>query len=77
MDAAVSNLSEHSPAEALTVPVVRGETQTLMRHLAALRGEADARAVYKRLSLAALTIAAQRGVSPEVIAEMQRVLLLR
>jgi predicted short-subunit dehydrogenase-like oxidoreductase (DUF2520 family) len=77
MDAAVSNLSEHSPAEALTGPVVRGETATLMQHLAALRTDADARAVYKRLSLAALTIAAQRGVAPEVIAEMQRVLLLR
>ena len=35
------------------------------------------RAVYKRLSLAALAIAAQRGVPPETIAEMQRVLLLR
>ena len=77
MDAAVSNLSEHSPVEALTGPVVRGETETLLHHLAALRGDADARAVYKRLSLAALTIAAQRGVPPEVIAEMQRVLLLR
>jgi predicted short-subunit dehydrogenase-like oxidoreductase (DUF2520 family) len=77
MDAAVSNLAEHSPAEALTGPVVRGETATLVRHLAALRSDADARAVYKRLSLAALTIAAQRGVPPETIAEMQRVLLLR
>jgi predicted short-subunit dehydrogenase-like oxidoreductase (DUF2520 family) len=77
MDAAVSNLGEHTPAEALTGPVVRGETATLLRHLAALRGDADARAVYKRLSLAALTIAAQRGVAPETIAEMQRVLLLR
>lgn len=77
MDAAVSNLSEHSPEEALTGPVVRGETTTLVRHLAALRNDADARAVYKRMSLAALTIAAQRGVPPETIAEMQRVLLLR
>ena len=77
MDAAVSNLSDHSPKDALTGPVVRGETDTLMRHLGALRQDADARAVYKRLSLAALAIAAQRGVPPETIAEMQRVLLLR
>ena len=77
MDAAVSNLAEHSPAEVLTGPVVRGETETLIRHLAALRSDADARAVYKRLSLAALTMAAQRGVDPETIAEMQRILLLR
>ena len=77
MDAAVSNLAEHSPAEALTGPVVRGEAETLLHHLAALRSHAEARAVYKRLSLAALAIAAQRGVPPETIAEMQRVLLLR
>ncbi len=77
MDAAVSNLADHSPAEVLTGPVVRGEADTLLHHLAALRPHAEARAVYKRLSLAALTIAAQRGVAPEIIAEMQRVLLLR
>jgi predicted short-subunit dehydrogenase-like oxidoreductase (DUF2520 family) len=77
MDAAVSNLAEHSPAEALTGPLVRGEAETLLHHLAALRSHAEARAVYKRLSLAALAIAAQRGVGPETIAEMQRVLLLR
>lgn len=77
MDAAVSNLADHSPVEALTGPIVRGETATIVRHLAALRGHADARAVYKRLSLAALTMAVQRGVPPETIAEMQRALLLR
>jgi len=77
MDAAVSNLADHSPVEALTGPVVRGEAETLMHHLTALRGDPDARAVYKRLSLAALSIAAQRGVPSETIAEMQRILLLR
>jgi predicted short-subunit dehydrogenase-like oxidoreductase (DUF2520 family) len=77
MEAAVSNLAESSPVDALTGPVVRGETETVMRHLAALRHEAEARAVYKRMSLAALSIAAERGVSPEVIEEMRRVLLLR
>ena len=77
MDAAVSNLADHSPVEALTGPIARGETETLVHHLTALRGDADARAVYKRLSLAALNIAAQRGVPPETIAEMQRILLLR
>jgi predicted short-subunit dehydrogenase-like oxidoreductase (DUF2520 family) len=77
MEAAVANLAETSPVEALTGPVVRGETDVLMRHLGALRRDADARAVYKRLSLAALTLAAQRGVPRETIEEMQRVLLLR
>jgi predicted short-subunit dehydrogenase-like oxidoreductase (DUF2520 family) len=77
MEAAVANLAETSPVEALTGPVVRGETEVLIRHLGALRRDADARAVYKRLSLAALTLAAQRGVPRETIEEMQRILLLR
>ena len=77
MEAAVANLADTSPVEALTGPVVRGETDVLMRHLGALRRDADARAVYKRLSLAALTLAARRGVPRETIEEMQRVLLLR
>jgi predicted short-subunit dehydrogenase-like oxidoreductase (DUF2520 family) len=77
MDAAVSNLAETSPVEALTGPIVRGETETLIRHLSALRRNAEARAVYKRLSISALEIAVERGVAPEIIEEMRRVLLLR
>ena len=77
MEAAVTNLADSSAAEALTGPVVRGETETVIRHLTALRANADARAVYKRLSLAALSIAAERGVPRETIDEMQKVLLLR
>ena len=77
MEGAVSNLTDHSPIEALTGPVVRGETETVLRHLAALRGHNDARAVYKRLSLAALALAAQRGTDPAALDAMQRALLLR
>jgi predicted short-subunit dehydrogenase-like oxidoreductase (DUF2520 family) len=77
MDAAVSNLAEKAPADVLTGPIVRGEVDTIIRHLTALRQEPEARAVYKRLSLTALAIAAQRGVAPEVIEEMRRALLLR
>jgi predicted short-subunit dehydrogenase-like oxidoreductase (DUF2520 family) len=77
MEAAVSNIAETPPAEALTGPIVRGETDTVIRHLTALRTHAEARAVYKRLSLSALEIAAERGVDPEVIEEMRRALLLR
>jgi len=77
MEAAVSNIAEVSPSEALTGPVVRGETETVLRHLNALRGDPDARAVYKRLSLVALAMAAERGVDRSNIDEMQRLLLLR
>jgi predicted short-subunit dehydrogenase-like oxidoreductase (DUF2520 family) len=77
MEAAVSNIAEVPPTEALTGPVVRGETETVLRHLNALRGDPDARAVYKRLSLVALAMAAERGVDQSKIDEMQRLLLLR
>ena len=39
--------------------------------------EADARAVYKRVSLAALGIAQRRGVPQEQLEAMQKLLLLR
>lgn len=77
MEGAVTNLGDIPPEEALTGPVVRGEIDTVMRHLAALRGEAEAKAVYKRLSLAALAIAARRGTDPQKVEAMQRMLLLR
>jgi predicted short-subunit dehydrogenase-like oxidoreductase (DUF2520 family) len=77
MEGAVANLAEIAPVDALTGPVVRGESETVMRHLAALRHDNEARSVYKRLSLSALAIAAQRGISPDKIEEMRRILLLR
>jgi hypothetical protein len=49
----------------------------VIRHLNALRSDPEARAVYKRLSLAALAIAAERGVDQATIDEMQKILLLR
>lgn len=77
IEGAVANMAVTPPAEALTGPVVRGDTDTVMRHLEALRGDPEARAVYKRLSLAALAIAARRGTDPASIEAMRRVLLLR
>jgi len=77
MEAAVSNLADTSPLDALTGPVVRGETDTVMRHLAALRGEPEARSVYKRLSLAALEMAGARGTDAARVEEMRKLLLLR
>ena len=77
MEGAVSNLADASPDEALTGPLVRGDVDTVMRHLAALRGDAQARSVYKRLSLAALSIAERRGADRASLEEIQRVLLTR
>lgn len=77
MEAAVSNMADTSPADALTGPVVRGDADTVHRHLQALRHNADARALYRRMSFAALEIAKTRGADPERLAEIQKLLLLR
>ena len=77
MEGAVSNLSEAAPEEALTGPVMRGDSETIVRHLNAIRNDAGARAVYKRMSLAALEIASRGGTDPERIEEMRKILLLR
>ena len=77
MEAAVSNVGDTPPDEALTGPVVRGDGETVMRHLAALRHHPEARAVYKRLSLAAIDIAAGRGVDAARLEELKKMLLLR
>lgn len=77
MEGAVSNIADTPPEEALTGPVLRGDTDTVRRHLAALRGDQEAKGLYRRLSLAALTIAHERGADPERLAEIQKLLLLR
>jgi hypothetical protein len=57
--------------------VMRGESDTVMRHLSALRGDPEARAVYKRMSLAALEIASRGGTDALKIEEIRKLLLLR
>jgi predicted short-subunit dehydrogenase-like oxidoreductase (DUF2520 family) len=77
MEAAVSNVADTPPDEALTGPVVRGDVETVHRHLQALRHNPDARALYRRLSFAALEMANRRGTDPSRLAEIQKLLLLR
>lgn len=77
MEAAVSNIADTPPADALTGPVVRGDADTVHRHLQALRHNPDARALYRRLSFAALEIAKGRGTDPDRLSEIQKLLLLR
>jgi predicted short-subunit dehydrogenase-like oxidoreductase (DUF2520 family) len=76
MEGAVSNLAA-SPGSALTGPVARGDVDTVMRQVSALRGDPEARAVYKRMSLAAVSIAARQGTDPAALSEIQKLLLLR
>lgn len=77
MESAVSNIADAPAEEALTGPVVRGDADTVRRHLAALREHPEAKGLYRRLSLAALEIANARGVDPGRLAEIQKLLLLR
>jgi predicted short-subunit dehydrogenase-like oxidoreductase (DUF2520 family) len=77
MEAAIANTADASPDSVLTGPVVRGDVDTVHRHLQALRHNPDARALYRRLSFAALEIAKRRGGDPARLAEIQRLLLLR
>ncbi len=77
MEAAVANIGEAPPSEALTGPVARGDGDTVMRHLSALRGHPEAKAVYKRMSLAAIELAARQGVNPMRLEELRKMLLLR
>ncbi|MEO8192270.1 MAG: Rossmann-like and DUF2520 domain-containing protein [Gemmatimonadales bacterium] len=77
MEGAVANIGDTAPLDALTGPIVRGDAETVMRHLSALRGMPEAKAVYKRLSLTALEMARQRGTDPARLEEIQRLLLLR
>ena len=55
-----ANLARQAPAEALTGPVVRGDVDTIARHVASLT-EDDA-ALYRALGRAALELARKRGM---------------
>ena len=77
MDAAISNIAEGHPESALTGPVMRGDVETVNRHLQALRHNPEARALYRRLSFAALEIASRQGGDPARLAEIRRLLQLR
>jgi len=75
MTAALSNATGKSPAEALTGPVARGDAVMVRKHLDALAGDDGALGAYRRLSLAALRIARERGTDPVALAAIERLLV--
>ena len=75
MTGALENAAGKSAAEALTGPVVRGDAGMIRKHLDALAGDDRALGVYRRLSLAALRIAKERGTDPVALVQMERALL--
>ena len=60
VEGTIENLSRHEPREALTGPVVRGDTATIDRHLQSLAID-DAK-LYRALGRAALELAQKRGM---------------
>ena len=66
VEGTIENLSRHEPREALTGPVVRGDTATIDRHLQSLAID-DAK-LYRALGRAALELAQKQGMD-ESLAE--------
>ena len=68
MSGALANMRQSVPDDALTGPIIRGDAETVARHLRALQGHPAALEVYRALSAAAVEIAARRGVDPKKLA---------
>ncbi len=62
---ALANMKHALPDDALTGPVVRGDADTVGKHLRALKGHGAVSEVYRALSAAAAEIAQRRGVDPK------------
>jgi predicted short-subunit dehydrogenase-like oxidoreductase (DUF2520 family) len=63
VEGTLENLSRHEPREALTGPVVRGDTATIVRHLESLAVD-DAK-LYRALGRAALELAQKQGMDDD------------
>lgn len=70
MTGALTNMKQAMPDDALTGPIVRGDAETVGKHLRALQGHAAASEVYRSLSAAAVEIARRRGVDPKKLAAL-------
>jgi len=68
MSGALANMKQATPDDALTGPVVRGDAETVGKHLRALKGHERALEVYRALSAAAVEIAQRRGTDPKKLA---------
>ncbi|MFL5477390.1 MAG: DUF2520 domain-containing protein [Gemmatimonadaceae bacterium] len=68
MSGALANMKRTLPDDALTGPVVRGELETVGKHLRGLTGHDSALEVYRAMSAAAGEIAQRRGVDQKKLA---------
>jgi predicted short-subunit dehydrogenase-like oxidoreductase (DUF2520 family) len=74
MSGAMMNMQKALPDDALTGPVVRGDAETVGRHMRALQSHPEALNLYRTLSLAALEIAVRRGIDPKKLAALNAIL---
>jgi predicted short-subunit dehydrogenase-like oxidoreductase (DUF2520 family) len=72
--AAAENLRTRTGPEVLTGPIVRGDADTIRRHLDALRDEPDVLAAYRALTRAALPLAREAGTEGRGLEEIGRLL---
>lgn len=72
--AAVENVRARPSAQALTGPIVRGDVETVRRHLAALADTPDLLALYTALSRAAIPLAREAGADGARLAEVEGLL---
>jgi len=72
--AAVENVRSRPTAQALTGPIVRGDVETVRRHLSALTTEPELLALYQALSRAAVSLAREAGADRGKLAEIEAAL---
>ena len=72
----LNNLNGGEPQEALTGPAVRGDAQTIERHLAVLSGDPELQQLYRRLADRTVTLALTSGRLTQAQADALRATLL-
>ena len=77
MSGALANMKHSLPEDALTGPIIRGDTETVGKHIRALRGHGAALEVYRALSAAAVEIAKRRGTDQKKLAAVAGLLRSR
>ncbi len=74
--AGADNVRAKPSAQALTGPIVRGDVETVKRHMAALAATPELLALYRALSSAAVRLARNAGTDPAKLAEIEAALRL-
>jgi predicted short-subunit dehydrogenase-like oxidoreductase (DUF2520 family) len=74
MSAALMNMKQALPDDALTGPVLRGDAETIGKHVQALSSHPAALEVYRALSSAAIEISQYRGTDQKKLAAIRGLL---